>query len=79
MKCLFRQDGGDIFSGGEGDTPIMSKDPRADPPTQQAAAAEAGRAGQAGVPSEAPGPDRKGADLRNDAAEEERRQKLRQV
>ncbi|DBA82509.1 TPA: hypothetical protein ACH3X2_000737 [Trebouxia sp. C0005] len=73
------QDGGDIFSGGEGDTPIMGKDLGADPPTQQAAAAEAGRAGQAGGSSEAPGPDRKGADLRNDAAEEERRQKLRQV
>lgn len=49
----------------------------ADPPTQQAA--DEGRAGQPAMPLESPGPDRKAADLRNDAAEEERRQKLRQV
>lgn len=61
------------------DTPVMEQGAGADTPTQQAAAAEAGRARQAGAPSEPAGPDRKGAELRNDAAEEERRQKLRQV
>lgn len=61
------------------DTPVMEQDAGTDTPTQQAAAAEAGRAGQAGAPSEPAGPDHKGAELRNDAAEEERRQKLRQV
>ena len=49
----------------------------ADTPTAQAA--DEGRTGQPAMPLEAPGPDRKAADLRNDAAEEERRQKLRQV
>lgn len=49
----------------------------ADTPPQQVA--EEGRAGQPAMPLEAPGPDRKASDLRNDAAEEERRQKLRQV
>ena len=46
------------------------------PPT---GAPEEGRAGQPAMPLDPPGPDRKAADLRNDAAEEERRQKLRQV
>ncbi len=76
---LCRQDGGNIFSGVGGDTPVMDEDTGADTPTHQAAAEAASRAEQAAVPSEAPGPDRKGAELRNDAAEEERRQKLRQV
>ena len=40
---------------------------------------EEGRGGQPAMPLDPPGPDRKAADLRNDAAEEERRQKLRQV
>ena len=77
MMC--RQDGGNIFSGAGGDTPVMDTDAGADTPTHQVAAAETSRTGQAAVPSEASGPDRKGAELRNDAAEEERRQKLRQV
>ena len=64
-----------MFSGAGGDTPVMDHDARADEQT----AADGGRAGQASLPLEAAGPDRKGADLRNDAAEEERRQKLRQV
>lgn len=49
----------------------------ADTATQQLA--DEDRAGQPAMPLEAPGPDRKAADLRNDAAEEERRRKLRQV
>lgn len=48
-----------------------------DTPTQRAA--EEARSGQPAAPLETPGPERKASDLRNDAAEEERRQKLRQV
>ena len=78
LSCISRQDGGNIFSGVGGDTPVMGEEGSgADTPTQQVA--DQGRAGQPAMPLEAPGPDRKAADLRNDAAEEERRQKLRQV
>ncbi|KAL3151330.1 hypothetical protein ABBQ38_013163 [Trebouxia sp. C0009 RCD-2024] len=72
------QDGGNLFSGASGDTPVMDEGASgADTPTQRAA--EESRSGQPALPLEAPGPERKAADLRNDAAEEERRQKLRQV
>lgn len=78
MLWLHRQDGGNIFSGPGGDTPLMDEGgTEQDTPTQQAT--DEGRAGQPAMPLEPPGPDRKASDLRNDAAEEERRQKLRQV
>lgn len=78
MLCVSRQDAGNIFSGVGGDTPVMAEGGSgADTPTRQAA--DEGRAGHPAMPLDAPGPDRKAADLRNDAAEEERRQKLRQV
>ena len=47
--------------------------------TGQDAAGQGSRAGPPAAPSEGPAPERKAAELRNDAAEEERRQKLRQV
>ena len=47
--------------------------------TEQDPAGQGSRAGPSAAPSEGPVPERKAAELRNDAAEEERRKKLRQV
>ena len=75
---LRRHEGTDIFGGAGSDTPIMEDaavegTPPHPPPMEES------RAGKPSTSLDPAGPMRKPTELRNDAAEEGRRQKLRQV
>lgn len=76
MSC--RHAGTNIFTGAGGPAAVMDEAAGAGTPPPPPAVDE-GRNGQASTPLDPPGPSRPAVDLRNDAAEEERRQKLRQV
>ena len=77
--CLSRsQEDDDIFNGMTGGSDSLDRSAGA-VSTGQDAAGQGSRAGPLAAPSEGPVPERKAAELRNDAAEEERRQKLRKV
>ena len=67
-----------MFSGAGGDTPVM-QEAAAEGTPPHPPPAEEGRAGKPSTPLDPPGLMRKPSELRNDAAEEERRQRLRQV